>query len=312
VIGSKYQRNDEYLRQQYARDNKEASESTANDGVPYHYLKQGRTIVRILPIYTSQGAWYREIEEHFLQGDGHTCPRPFGQRCPACELGEDLYKSSDKNDLERANQLRPRRGFYMNAIILSAEGSDVSAANGVQVLKTGVKLKRQLLHYDSDVQGGWGDITSLEQGFNVTIIRKGKGMIDTEYNASPIPQRTNVAQDLANLGIDINTLVSYDLEQIRPPKSFEELQSLLDADQAANAKFTPQVAVPTTGSTVGVPAVQPLTPPPTQAPIPMAPTPGTVPLTGTTDPNHIVVQPSTTIPVVPPIPAPPNFKPDSE
>jgi hypothetical protein len=78
---------------------------------------------------------------------------------------------------------------------------------------------------DNDPAGDWGDISSLTNGINFRINRKGKGRFDTEYTATPVPTRTNIIDEVAAAGVEFGTPTV--LTTVYPPKSYEELADIL-------------------------------------------------------------------------------------
>jgi hypothetical protein len=274
------------IREEFERDSGDRKSDSGASGTPIYLLKKGITQCRIMPPLPGKKTWFREFREHPWSPGGKfrrdPCPTNVGAPCPVCDEGKRLYQSQNPEDVERAKKLRPRRQFILNAVILSdPEGSQ--AKNGVQVVRFGVKVKRQLVRYDWDFDGGWGNMTDLLQGFDVRIEKVGDTMETTEYFVHGVPRKTNIAEVLAAQGVDFNTFTSNDLDAIAPPTSFEQLQALLKEDFVPGFSAEPTVTEPPSG--------------PAQAPeMPVAPP--NVPQTQGTPP------PATPNPVATPVVAP--------
>ena len=295
-----FQRNEQAINQERDRDKKQQAEQSEG-GVSTYFLKKGTATVRILPPYNERGVWFRETQEHTIQiapkkWQSFTCPRPSGKQCPFCDQGTALYEEGSEEAVAKAKDFRPRTQFLFNALILSDNRGN-NASKGVQVLKAGVMVKRQLLELDTNVQAGWGDMTNLETGFNVNIERTGEGL-ETKYSVLPFGGgRSNILENLATQGIDANSLTLHDLDALFPPRSYEELSGVMEG-QATAPGFPAQ--------TVKVSEEQPV--PVTSA----AAAPQSVPATTTTGPAPVTVQTGGPQPVVPTpvavpvIPAPPT------
>lgn len=292
-----FPRNDQLLQQERAKDAKEELERAEN-GVQVYFLKSGTTVVRILPPYNERGVWFREIQEHNLQVAGRwlsaTCPRPFGQVCPICNHGESIAQARTEEALEESRPFRPATRFLFNALVLS-DDKGTTAAKGLYVLKTGITVKRGLLLLDT--HASYSDITNLDSGFDVSIMRSGTGL-DTKYNVLPIPERTSVNQNLMNQGLNPQAiLIPYDLDTLFPPKSADELQAMLEGKQAAPG-FPAQARPAPAPAPVAAPA-------PAPQPVPVA-TPQPVPVTTTTGPQPVTVNNPTPAPTLPPPPEEPK------
>src|SRR3990167_9195513 len=138
-----HQTNQQKIENEYNKDRKQAikDESTKT---PFYYLKKGKTILRVLPSYSSEGVWYKEFYEHHLPLGGKTanftCARQFGQSCAICDKGEQLSIAGDSS----FKDFQPKRSYLFNVIVLS-DNSGTTAKDGVKVLKAGTMVKKGLL-----------------------------------------------------------------------------------------------------------------------------------------------------------------------
>ncbi len=313
-----YQNDEEALDAAFSKDNKE---STSQSGSTY-WLKKGNTMLRVLPTWKPNGLWYKEFNSHYINREfgSVVCPQQTGQSCPICEHGRALHETGQA---ELAKEFKPSRKFLCNAFVLS-DPNDTKAADGVKAVEFGVKVKRQLLNFDRNKESGWGDITSIASGNNITISKTGEGKTGTEYGVTPFPQKTNVGNDLAHQGIDIRTFTLHDLDAFVNDsiKSYDELSGMIEALTATPGFEAPApVAAPAMPSAVpAAPApAMPVAPAPAMpvAPAPAMPqTTGTVvgdvvPVTQTTDVVPGVPGSVTALPIeieVPDIPAPPKME----
>jgi hypothetical protein len=239
--------------EEYKKDTGQ-DEKPSNGGITLYYPRKGITVVRFLPSWNEAGELWKEMYEHYFIVNGQKkysiCRGTFKKNCPVCEKGKKLYSSGDLDDLAEAKSLRPKPKYLFNVIIMSdPEGN--KASDGVRVMKLGVKVKQPLASLQWDFSGGWGDMASIENGFDVRIERRGDTMQTTEYFVQGVPKRTNLVEVLKSQGVDINQLTAYNLDEVLECPDEEIVMEKL----AGN--FVP--GFPRTNSPVEVEA----TPPPT-------------------------------------------------
>lgn len=239
-----YERNLDTLKDEYAKDRKEAASS---GGVPLLFLKKGITIVRVMPPFSDAGVFFRELWEHSLKVNGKfttvTCARcatPEGP-CPLCEEGETLKRSGDETNIQLANDLQPKRKYLFNVIVMS-DPDGLGPDKGVHVMKCGIKVKKAILDLDQEPVV-CGDVTDIGNGVNIRIEKRGQ-MLDTEYTVHPVRDRSDIAAELAAKGIDINTFQLYNLFEVLPPREYEEAKRLVSSVHAVSGFPTPQAARP--------------------------------------------------------------------
>jgi hypothetical protein len=209
---------------------REAERAERGGVTPYTCLK-GKTTLRVLPPFSEAGVWYVTYWEHVLRVAGRTwyltCPRPHGRVCPLCDAGEQLFTTDDEVQLKRAGDLMPTERFLVNGIVLSDPGK-TSAKDGLKLVKLPKMAMKEVLVLDNDVQGGWGDITNLESGHNITVERTGEGQRNTRYGVRGFPERTNILVSLKEQGVDIDALELHDLHAVLLPRDHEELVAVLE------------------------------------------------------------------------------------
>lgn len=217
----------DFMAGAYAEAKKTGGSDDGNGKVVF--LKTGVTHTRVLPPHVNAPSWFREYKEHGLRPEGKfktfTCPKSAGDNpCPICEKGAELYDEKTEVSILAAKQLYAKRAYLYNAYIYnSPEGKGLK--DGIVVLKSGVKVFKQLMEYDNDPAGDWGNISDLKSGIDFRIERKGQGRLGTEYSAMPVPTRTDIFEKLAAEGYSIGTPV--DLSTVYPPKTYDELVEAL-------------------------------------------------------------------------------------
>ena len=100
--------------------------------------------------------------------------------------------------------------------------------DGIHTLKSGVTVYKELMKFDSDDAGGWGNITNLTAGVEFRIERTGKGRFDTKYSATPVPIRTNLLEKLDAAGFEIGPPT--DLTKVYPARKYYAILELLEQD----------------------------------------------------------------------------------
>jgi len=217
----------DFMREAYAESKKERSD--AGDVL---FLKSGVTHVFLLPPHKDSPSWFREYREHGLRPDGKfttlTCPKVNGDPCPICEAGTALWDEKTEESVAAAKRLNAKKAFLYNVYVFSSPDGK-SLKDGIHTLKSGVNVYKELMEYDADAAGGWGDITNLANGVEFRIERKGKGRFDTSYSAKPVPQRTNILEKLAAAGFEIGQPTN--LTKVYPARPYNELKDLLSKDQ---------------------------------------------------------------------------------
>lgn len=262
----------------YQEEFEAQKEAEGSNEIPMLYLKKGITQVRILPPWPgSNQRWMRHVEEHVMQINGKwmtsTCGRApeYSVPCAFCDLGERLHQEgineTDEEKTKRASNLKVRHSYLANVICHSSPDPEHAGLDkGIMVMKFGTKVKQQLLTYNQDVQGGWANITDPTNGVDFRITRAGERQ-GTTYVVSPLAQRSNVTQVLASQGYDLNNMQLFNLDELYPPRSYEDAQGLLEGRmRTPGFRPAPQAAAV---------SVEQSAPSPAQAPVAQNPAPVT-------------------------------------
>jgi hypothetical protein len=220
----------DFMRKAYAESKKEKNETGRSDIL---FLKTGVTHCRILPPHVDSPSWFREYLEHGLRPEGkfrtYTCPTTIGDDCPICEIGKEMYAKRTEESIESAKRYNAKKAFIYNAYVYSnPDGKGLK--DGMFVLKSGVKVYKQLMDFDNDPAGDWGDISNLTSGIDFRIERKGTGRFGTEYVCMAVPKRSNIIERLAAEGHSLG--MPTDLFSVFPPVTYEILADALAKDVA--------------------------------------------------------------------------------
>lgn len=213
-----YERNEENIIKDGARKDR------------FHSLAPGRTVIRVLPPYSKRGVWFKSILEYVIKlGDDYKfliSPKDSGLPDPLAEYGEELVASGNERLAERARDIRPRRRYIVNALIL-ADSKGAGLKDGVKIVNLPIRVKDSLVNVDTDVASGYGNITHLEQGFNISIERAGEGL-QTRYDVRAHRERSNILATAQQQGFDPNDWTLFDLDTAGKPSSLADIQEVLE------------------------------------------------------------------------------------
>ena len=277
-----YNENPEKRAQDAANAQKTMFEGS-NDA-SFYAPPNGVTTVRIMPPYNPEGEWYFETLMHYVphMRGYFTCPGVFGDYCPICDRGANLYALGGEENVKTAKELQPNKYYLYNAAILagkpSRDGGDspnIGDTKKLTVLRAGTSVHKKLLELHTDEQLGCTDIFNLENGVNINIKRTGNSRNTTEYSVLSAG-RSNFVSDMANKGINLQDLQLVDLKNAFPVRDDEFLEKCADARLAGNfpgARQTDPTDTPTPAPMPTIPP--PSAPQPTQVQVPDAIAPHT-------------------------------------
>ena len=242
-----FERNSEALAAEKAKQDQTQGEFGARADMIYPL--DGQTMLRVLPPYSAEGVFFKEISKHrvqIAQDDVFIgiCPEAMGldEECPVCAKGEELYATKDEASMAVAKELKIRKNFIYNTIVFSGPPNrkgDSPEKGKVYCFEGGIMVHRQIMELDQDPAAGWADITSPSAGVNLLIKRTGKGL-NTKYAVNPHGGgRTDIFAYLSgeDVGVDPATLELFNLDEVYS----------YDADRTAAAASrikTPRAAAP--------------------------------------------------------------------
>ena len=163
----------------------ELSKTTQGGGGSSDYLqiKEGTTLVRILPGKDEETEFYAETKLHRIVGsDGmaknYHCRKMHGEACPLCDTYFGLWKTDQDSDKDLARQIKPRARYYMN--ILDRDSGEI------KILSVGVILFKKIVAAMLDED--FGDITDPQDGYDFKIIKTMEGQWPKYDQSSPRPK----------------------------------------------------------------------------------------------------------------------------
>ncbi len=179
--------------------------------------KTGENRIRILPPWSEEGRFYRQIFVHFRVGVDNrvvVCPRrtpPRKGACAICEYIDAKLRSGSSIEQTEAQQMIPRHQFLYNIVDLK------EPEKGVQVFASGVKIWNWLVGFFNNEE--FGDFTDPMTGRTVIITKSGEGR-QVEYTVALSPKQT----PLDNMEW-LNQL--YNLDNYMPIATYEETKEAL-------------------------------------------------------------------------------------
>lgn len=215
----------------------------------FHSFQGGRTVMRVLPPWSERGVWFKPLLEYVVKiGDEFKfmiSPKDTGGRDPLFEYAEQLIASGDEKLVQRGKDIRPRRRFLVNALVI-ADQKGVTMRDGPKIVNLPVRVKDDLVNLDTDVQSGYGDITNLERGFNVSVERQGEGL-NTRYSVRAHREPSNILTTAREQGFDPDIWSLHDLDAVTKPTSEHELADVVQRLKAMQTHTETQVQPTTSG-----------------------------------------------------------------
>jgi len=191
---------DESAREQADRDEKDRGVGK------FLKLKEGKTILRVLPPARGEKVPFKTVWEHNLKLPGgnvaFACPRNnFKLPCPACQQESKLKQEGMD---ERAKGFRAKKRYYANVIVRGEEEL------GPRIWGFGAMIEEDLMSIRND---GGVNFSHPISGVDLIVTRKGTGENDTEYKVianpkGPTPLASDeVMQELAESMHDLGSIV---------------------------------------------------------------------------------------------------------
>lgn len=183
--------------------------------------KEGVTRYRVLST-GEENDFSMEVTTFYLGKDlGFVIsPRTFGEKCAIMKTYDKLSTSKNEDDKQFAAKFKPGKKFLVGAIRYTDEkGKEVDTESGVKLLMLPTGLYGHLLDLYLDVDEA-GDFTHPTEGYDIKILRTGKGKMDTEYNLTKC-KNTKIASEFKK-PIDLEKMV----KEVTP--SYEETSELIE------------------------------------------------------------------------------------
>lgn len=208
------------LRDRLAKKKKELAERGNKGNI--HFLKEGTIRVRVLPVGV-ENEFVQEVTQFYLGAEikGVYSPNTFDEPCAIYDKFKELKESSEEGDKELAKSLSPKKKYLMPVIIYKdLKGKEVDEEKGVTMVQITGELYQEIidLYLDEDE---WGDMTDVDNGYDLKLTRTGTGRFDTKYSVSAC-KNTALKPKFAR-EVDLDALI----KSIIP--TYEETQEKLEA-----------------------------------------------------------------------------------
>lgn len=151
-------------------EEQEQRNGSQND-VKWMKLQTGENLLRFLPPWSDEIEifWHRAGIHYGLpnpkdpsKNTAYGCLEDYGEECPICEEVKRLYSSKDEGNVEKAKKMTRKKRIYYNVLDINEPDK------GVQILGVGPSIHEEIVSYFNE----YGDITDLEVGYNLKIIKK--------------------------------------------------------------------------------------------------------------------------------------------
>lgn len=229
--------------QGYKRDPEAIQRDANRKDTKFHSFQSGRTVIRVLPPWSARGVWFKPILEYVVRiGDEFKfmiSPKDTGGRDPLLEYAEQLIASGDEKLVQRGKDIRPRRRYLVNALVI-ADQKGVTMRDGPKIVNLPMRVKDDLVNLDTDVQSGYGDITNLDRGFNISVERSGEG-INTRYSVRAHREPSSILVTAREQSFDPDAWTLHDLDAVTKPTSEHELLEVVNRLKAIQAHNEAQV-----------------------------------------------------------------------
>ena len=181
----------------------------------YLELAQGDTIVRVLPAVGRESP-FRVTAMHYIEALPGSdkriifaCPRVESRSpCIACQKCEELSRTGNPLDRDRAGKMQAKLTVYCNVI----DRADPTAS--VKVWRFGNMIWKQLKQIRSNVRSG-GDFTDpTANGFDLIVNKEGEGKEGTKYTvtadrqSSPLSPDEGLVNEILASAIDLDSMVN--------------------------------------------------------------------------------------------------------
>ena len=198
-------------------------ESNSSVGADFMKPQEGKNRVRFLPPKAAGQSPFVMVNEHFIETPGgqkvrFACPRLMEKKpCPACQQADELKRSGNPIDRDKAWSLYPKLRVYANVYDRENPGNPRILAFGKTVWNGLKRIRR-----DRD-EGG--DFTNpMADGFDVIINREGTGL-QTKYSVST--SRSDSALAETDEEIDRIIQAQYDLEKYAKVLTLDEVLDMM-------------------------------------------------------------------------------------
>lgn len=137
----------------------------------------------------------------------------FDEPCPFMEKYKELKDSKHEDDQNLAGLLAPKRRYLIGGTLYKDEkGKEIDQDNVRRPIQIPRSVYQDLIELFLD-EDDWGDMTDINDGYDIKITRTGKGKNDTSYSVSPCQRKPfpkELQKPLSLEEIVRNKIPSYD------------------------------------------------------------------------------------------------------
>lgn len=148
------------------------------------FIKEGELRIRIQPVGEEND--FSVEATHFYLGNeikGVFSPLTIGNDCPIMEKYKELKEGSSE-DKDLAKTFYPKKKYLVPAIVYKdAKGKEIDEEKSGKLVMIPSSIFGQILDYFLDPE--FGDFTDPDEGYDIKLVRSGKGKTDTEYSVRP-------------------------------------------------------------------------------------------------------------------------------
>ena len=199
-------------------------ESNSTVGADFMKLQPGKNKLRFLPPKTPGQSPFIMVNEHFLETPGgqkvrFACPRLMEKKpCPACQQADDLKRTGNPLDRDKAWSFYPKLRVYANVYDRENPGNP-------RILAFGKTIWEGLKRIRKDRDEG-GDFTNpMADGFDIVITREGTGL-QTKYAVSSSRSDSALSDD--EMEIDRIIQAQYDLSKYSKVLTLDEVIDMME------------------------------------------------------------------------------------
>ncbi len=186
------------------------------DGLNYFVIKdEGEYEIRVLELGTFYaGAHWGILEGREGRNGGSVkCPRAFDSSdCPVCELVETMFNSDNPKDREQAENWKVKIRYPILVIDLNEKGTEPTP----RIYEAPKTVYEGIMKWITNPK--YKDVTDLETGRNMTIIRSKRKDGFVQYDVQPDPTPS---------AIDIDPEKLPKLEEVLRPRSYGDIEYAL-------------------------------------------------------------------------------------
>lgn len=182
---------------------------------------KGKSTIRIVPWKERPDNPFIELYFHYLGRKTQLSPITNGKPDPIAEFADKLRQTGDKDDWKFARQFSPKLRTYVPVVVRGEEDK------GVRLWGFGKTVYEQLLSIIDD--DDWGDITDVENGFDVGVEFTPEKESKTNYAETKILMKrksTPLSDDAEKLKGWLTT--QPDIGEIYEEPTYDELAAYLE------------------------------------------------------------------------------------